>query len=211
MESNGKYLKLDGEKVDYQIGLVYWGEPGTNGQHSFYQLIHQGTKLIPCDFIGFKESLNDLPPHQDYLMANMIAQGEALAFGKTAKELGYITGLATISYKEQIRKVTRILNLNLHFDHLLTRDGVEKGKPDPEIYLKMLNIIGIEPYEAIVIEDSVSGIRAAQTAGIIVFGVTNDISRKAVNQSGTLHEKFIVNDPSEIVERVFQYIEILNV
>ncbi|MBK6964628.1 MAG: glucose-6-phosphate isomerase [Bacteroidales bacterium] len=87
MESTGKYITLDGQKVDYQTGPVYWGEPGTNGQHSFYQLIHQGTKLIPCDFIGFKESLHNLPPHQDYLMANMIAQGEALAFGKTAEDV----------------------------------------------------------------------------------------------------------------------------
>ena len=87
MESTGKRVTLSGEAVNYQTGAVYWGEPGTNGQHSFYQLIHQGTKLIPCDFIGFKESLNNLPPHQDYLIANMIAQGEALAFGKTAKEV----------------------------------------------------------------------------------------------------------------------------
>lgn len=87
MESLGKRVTLDGVKTDYQTGAVYWGEPGTNGQHSFYQLIHQGTKLIPSDFIGFKESLNILPPHQDYLIANMIAQGEALAFGKTAEEV----------------------------------------------------------------------------------------------------------------------------
>ncbi len=87
MESNGKQVTLNGTKTDYQTGIIYWGEPGTNGQHSFYQLIHQGTKLIPCDFIGFKKSLNNLPPHQDYLMANMIAQGEALAFGKTADEV----------------------------------------------------------------------------------------------------------------------------
>ena len=87
MESNGKSVTLDGKKTKYQTGPVYWGEPGTNGQHSFYQLIHQGTKIIPCDFIGFKESLNSLPPHQDYLIANMIAQGEALAFGKTAEEV----------------------------------------------------------------------------------------------------------------------------
>jgi len=87
MESNGKYITLDGEKVDYSTSPVFWGEPGTNGQHSFYQLIHQGTNLVPCDFIGFRRSLNDLPPHQDYLIANMIAQGEALAFGKTAEEV----------------------------------------------------------------------------------------------------------------------------
>ncbi|MDY0343920.1 MAG: glucose-6-phosphate isomerase [Lentimicrobium sp.] len=87
MESNGKHITLGGTKTDYQTGPVYWGEPGTNGQHSFYQLIHQGTKMIPCDFIGFKGSLNNLPPHQDYLIANMIAQGEALAFGKTAGEV----------------------------------------------------------------------------------------------------------------------------
>lgn len=85
MESNGKHVTLNGEATNYQTGVVYWGEPGTNGQHSFYQLIHQGTQLIPCDFIGFKNPLNQLPPHQDYLIANMIAQGEALAFGKTAE------------------------------------------------------------------------------------------------------------------------------
>ena len=87
MESNGKHVMLGGKKVNYQTGAVYWGEPGTNGLHSFYQLIHQGTELIPCDFIGFRTSLNPLPLHQDYLMANMIAQGEALAFGKTAGEV----------------------------------------------------------------------------------------------------------------------------
>ncbi|MBN1339405.1 MAG: glucose-6-phosphate isomerase [Bacteroidales bacterium] len=87
MESNGKYITLNGEKVNYSTSPVFWGEPGTNGQHSFYQLIHQGTNLIPCDFIGFKKALNDLPPHQDYLTANMIAQGEALAFGKTREEV----------------------------------------------------------------------------------------------------------------------------
>lgn len=87
MESNGKQVTLDGKITAYQTGPVYWGEPGTNGQHSFYQLIHQGTKLIPCDFIGFKKSLNHLPPHQDYLIANMIAQGEALAFGKSGGEV----------------------------------------------------------------------------------------------------------------------------
>lgn len=87
MESNGKMVTLDGEKVTYETSPIYWGEPGTNGQHSFYQLIHQGTKIIPCDFIGFNKSLNQLPPHQDYLIANMIAQGEALAFGKTAEEV----------------------------------------------------------------------------------------------------------------------------
>ena len=87
MESNGKHVTLDGETTGYPTGSVYWGEPGTNGQHSFYQMIHQGTLLIPCDFIGFKTSLNPLPLHQDYLMANMIAQGEALAFGKTAEDV----------------------------------------------------------------------------------------------------------------------------
>ncbi|MBW6497001.1 MAG: glucose-6-phosphate isomerase [Bacteroidales bacterium] len=87
MESNGKHVTLDGETVNYQTGTIYWGEPGTNGQHSFYQLIHQGTRLIPCDFIGFKQSLNPLKPHHDYLIANMIAQGEALAFGKTLEEV----------------------------------------------------------------------------------------------------------------------------
>jgi glucose-6-phosphate isomerase len=87
MESNGKHVTLDGRRVDYETGAVYWGEPGTNGQHSFYQLIHQGTKLIPCDFIGFMRSLNPLGDHHDLLMANVFAQTEALAFGKTADEV----------------------------------------------------------------------------------------------------------------------------
>jgi glucose-6-phosphate isomerase len=87
MESNGKQVTLDGAAVDYQTGAIYWGEPGTNGQHSFYQLIHQGTKLIPCDFIAFAKTLNPLGRHHDLLMANVFAQAEALAFGKTAAEL----------------------------------------------------------------------------------------------------------------------------
>ncbi len=87
MESNGKHVTLDGEHVATKTGPIYWGEPGTNGQHSFYQLIHQGTRLIPCDFIGFAKSLNPLGPHHDMLMANVFAQAEALAFGKTAEEV----------------------------------------------------------------------------------------------------------------------------
>ncbi len=88
MESNGKYVTLDGAAIrDYQTGPIYWGEPGTNGQHSFYQLIHQGTKLVPCDFIGFANSLNPLGDHHDILMSNIFAQAEALAFGKTADEV----------------------------------------------------------------------------------------------------------------------------
>ena len=87
MESNGKHVTLGGETVGYQTGQIFWGEPGTNGQHSFYQLIHQGTKLIPCDLIGFRETLNPLGNHHDLLMANVFAQGEALAFGKTADEV----------------------------------------------------------------------------------------------------------------------------
>jgi glucose-6-phosphate isomerase len=87
MESNGKHVTLDGTPVSYQTGPIFWGEPGTNGQHSFYQLIHQGTKLVPCDFIAFATALNPIPPHQDLLVANVLAQAEALAFGKTPEEV----------------------------------------------------------------------------------------------------------------------------
>ena len=86
MESNGKSVTLSGAPVSYQTGMIYWGEPGTNGQHSFYQLLHQGTRLALCDFIGFAEPLNPLGNHHDLLMANMFAQAEALAFGKTTEE-----------------------------------------------------------------------------------------------------------------------------
>jgi glucose-6-phosphate isomerase len=87
MESNGKHVTLDGKTVSYQTGPIYWGEPGTNGQHSFYQMIHQGTKLIPCDFLAFGRPLNPLGRHHDILLANVFAQAEALAFGKTAQEV----------------------------------------------------------------------------------------------------------------------------
>jgi len=87
MESNGKSVTVSGHRVDYETGPIFWGEPGTNGQHSFYQLIHQGTKLIPCDFIGFAKSLNPLGNHHNLLMANVFAQAEALAFGKTEEQV----------------------------------------------------------------------------------------------------------------------------
>ena len=87
MESNGKHVTLDGTEVTNETGPIYWGEPGTNGQHSFYQLIHQGTRLIPCDFIAFAKSLNPLGRHHDMLMANVLAQTEALAFGKTPEQV----------------------------------------------------------------------------------------------------------------------------
>ena len=87
MESNGKQTDLDGRRVDYQTGPIIWGQPGTNGQHAFYQLLHQGTKLVPCDFLGFNQTLNPLDAHHDLLMANFFAQTEAMAFGKTADEV----------------------------------------------------------------------------------------------------------------------------
>jgi glucose-6-phosphate isomerase len=87
MESNGKHVTLLGKPVGYNTGPIYWGEPGTNGQHSFYQLLHQGTRLIPCDFIAFAEPLNPLGDQHELLLANVLAQGEALAFGKTVKEV----------------------------------------------------------------------------------------------------------------------------
>jgi glucose-6-phosphate isomerase len=87
MESNGKHVTLEGQPVDYDTGAVYWGEPGTNGQHSFYQLIHQGTTLVPVDLIGFGRSLNPLGEHHDVLSSNVFAQAEALAFGRTADQV----------------------------------------------------------------------------------------------------------------------------
>jgi glucose-6-phosphate isomerase len=87
MESNGKHVTLSGRQVNYDTGPIYWGEPGTNGQHSFYQLIHQGTRLIPCDFIAFYRTLNPIGRHHDMLLANVFAQTEALAFGKTAEQV----------------------------------------------------------------------------------------------------------------------------
>jgi glucose-6-phosphate isomerase len=87
MESNGKHVGLDGARVEYDTGAIFWGEPGTNGQHSFYQLIHQGTRLVPCDFIGFLQPNNPLGDHHDLLISNVFAQAEALAFGRTEEEV----------------------------------------------------------------------------------------------------------------------------
>jgi glucose-6-phosphate isomerase len=87
MESNGKHVRLDGTPVDYPTGPVYWGEPGTNGQHSFYQLLHQGTHLIPVDLIGFGRSLNPIRDHHDLLTSNVFAQAQALAFGRTLEQV----------------------------------------------------------------------------------------------------------------------------
>jgi glucose-6-phosphate isomerase len=112
MESNGKHMTLGGARVDYQTGPIFWGEPGTNGQHSFYQLIHQGTRITPCDFIGFARSLNPLGNHHDLLMANLFAQTEALAFGKTAEEVaaeGTPSWLAPHRVCEGNRPTTTIL------------------------------------------------------------------------------------------------------
>ncbi len=112
MESNGKHVTLEGTRVNFQTSPIVWGEPGTNGQHSFYQLIHQGTKLIPCDFIAFCRSLNPLDGHHDLLMANVFAQTEALAFGKTAPEVeaeGTPAGLVPHRVFEGNRPTTTIL------------------------------------------------------------------------------------------------------
>jgi glucose-6-phosphate isomerase len=112
MESNGKYVTLGGDEVDYQTSPIYWGEPGTNGQHSFYQLIHQGTRLIPCDFIACAQSLNPLGRHHDLLLANVFAQAEALAFGKTLEEVkaeGIPDGLAPHRVFQGNRPSTTIL------------------------------------------------------------------------------------------------------
>jgi glucose-6-phosphate isomerase len=112
MESNGKYIDRDGNKVDYQTGPIIWGEPGTNGQHAFYQLIHQGTKLIPCDFIGFAKSQNPLSDHHDKLMSNFFAQTEALAFGKSEEQvLKEVSDKKLVPYKvfEGNRPTTTIM------------------------------------------------------------------------------------------------------
>ncbi|MEO8663337.1 MAG: glucose-6-phosphate isomerase [Bryobacteraceae bacterium] len=137
MESNGKHVTLAGDVVDYQTGPVFWGEPGTNGQHSFYQLIHQGTKLIPCDFIGFGRPLNPLGDHHDQLMANVFAQSEALAFGKTLEEVkaeGTPEGLARHRVFEGNRPSNTILseiltprvlgNLVALYEHAVFTQGV---------------------------------------------------------------------------------------
>jgi glucose-6-phosphate isomerase len=112
MESNGKHVDLEGRAVDYQTGPIIWGEPGTDGQHSFYQLIHQGTKLVPCDLIGFCRPLSQYREHHDLLMANLFAQAEGLAFGKTAEELA-AEGASTFQMPFRVMEGNRPTNIIL--------------------------------------------------------------------------------------------------
>jgi len=125
---------------------------------------------------------------------------------KKVNDGGFIIGLATMSYAQQVNKVLDTLGLKNYFHHIITRDAVEHGKPNPEIYLQMLRQMNLQANEVIIIEDSVAGIKAAQAAGIAVFGVTNSITSKAVNSSGLLSKQFIVNASPELNEKVFNYI-----
>ena len=126
---------------------------------------------------------------------------------KTVREKGFKTGLATMSNYEQVKKVLKIIELEDHFDCIITRDDVNNAKPDPEIYLKMLEKLKVDKKEAIIIEDSVSGIKAALAAGIIVFAVTNSLTEDKVNRSRIIDSAFIINDRKGLSKKVFSFIE----
>ncbi|MBW6497003.1 MAG: HAD family phosphatase [Bacteroidales bacterium] len=125
----------------------------------------------------------------------------------TSRQLKMKTGLATMSHQVQVEKVLNILQLQDHFDRIITRDMIQNGKPDPEIYLKMVEQLQVQPQEAIIIEDSVSGIKAAMNAGIQVFAVTNRLTRFSVNSSNMLDPQFIINDVKELNLRVMDFIK----
>lgn len=127
---------------------------------------------------------------------------------KTAREKGFKTGLATMSHCEQVKKVLKIIELENYFDCIITRDDVNNAKPDPEIYLKMLEKLKVNKKEAIIIEDSVSGIKAALAAGIIVFAVTNSLTKDKVNNSGIIDSTFIINDRRGLIKKVFLFISL---
>jgi beta-phosphoglucomutase-like phosphatase (HAD superfamily) len=127
---------------------------------------------------------------------------------KTVREKGFKTGLATMSNCEQVKKVLKIIELENHFDCIITRDDVNNAKPDPEIYLKMLEKLKVNNKEAIIIEDSVSGIKAALAAGIIVFAVTNSLTKDKVNNSGIIDSTFIINDRRGLIKKVFLFISL---
>lgn len=125
---------------------------------------------------------------------------------KTVREKGFKTGLATMSHCEQVKKVLKIIELENHFDCIITRDEVKKAKPYPEIYLNMLEKLKVNKKEAIIIEDSVSGIKAALAAGIIVFAVTNSLTKDKVNNSGIIDSAFIINDRRGLSKKVLLFI-----
>jgi beta-phosphoglucomutase-like phosphatase (HAD superfamily) len=129
-----------------------------------------------------------------------------LSLLRWARKNNFKTGLATMSYAKQVSKVLKILKVQDLFDHIITREGVSRGKPDPEIYLKMIRLLGINEKETLIIEDSVTGIQAAMNAGITVFAVTNSLTREKVNSSGLLNSNFIINDVKELQNRVLAYI-----
>lgn len=125
---------------------------------------------------------------------------------KTVREKGFKTGLATMSHCEQVKKVLKIIELEDHFDCIITRDEVNNAKPDPEIYLNMLEKLKVDRKEAIIIEDSASGIKAALAAGVIVFEVTNSLAKHKVNNSGIIDSAFIINDRRGLSKKVFSFI-----
>jgi HAD superfamily hydrolase (TIGR01509 family) len=125
---------------------------------------------------------------------------------ETVREKGFKTGLATMSHCEQVKKVLKIIELENHFDYIITRDEVNNAKPDPEIYLKMLEKLKVDRKEAIIIEDSVSGIKAALAAGIKVFAVTNSLTKDKVNNSRIIDRAFIINDRKSLSKKVFSFI-----
>jgi len=181
------------------------------------KLIEQYGDNIVRDYIKSEnESLPELLiEHRLNIYHNMISDPEILLkyycrynikLLNTVREKGYKTGLATMSNYKQVKKVLKIIELENHFDFIITRDDVNNAKPDPEIYLKMLEKLKVNKKEAIIIEDSVSGIKAALAAGIIVFAVTNSLTKDKVNNSGIIDSTFIINDRKGLSKKVFLFI-----
>ena len=133
-----------------------------------------------------------------------------MALFRKAKSEGFLTALATMSHQKEALQVLEVMGIREDFDLILTRDEVEKGKPDPEIYLKAANDLGIRPDECLVMEDSVNGIRAALAAGMPVFALTNSVTYKSVHQSNLLDSKYIVDDLTETQERIFNFINMIS-
>ena len=181
------------------------------------KLIEQYGDNIVRDYIKSEnESLPELLiEHRLNIYHNMISDPEILLkyscrynikLLNTVREKGYKTGLATMSNYEQVKRVLKIIELEHHFNCIITRDDVNNAKPDPEIYLKMLEKLKVDKKEAIIIEDSVSGIKAALAAGIIVFAVTNSLTKDKVNNSGIIDNAFIINDRKGLSKKVFLFI-----
>jgi len=198
------------------VAIEFKNQVGLSRNEVAVNLVHKyWPRLIPAVFADVDTAVRELLSLRLDIYSQMTSDPAILpkyscefniGLLKTARQLNLKTGLATMSHRHQVKKVLNILHLQDHFDRIVTRDMVQNGKPDPEIYLRIIDLLNVEPHESVIIEDSVSGIQAALNAGVQVFAVTNDLTRTSVMNSGILDPQFIINNLAELKPKVMNFI-----